>query len=389
MTTNERNVQALFFGMSLLLFSSSAQAESQQGHSHPHTSHHADELRRAPDDLTERESLAVRLYKESVPTVVLIRTRGARPQPDGSFAQSLGSGVLISNENHILTAAHVVDGAQTILVKTNDGKERRAQRLFSEPEADIALLQLEDRDQNLPFASLGDSSRLAVGQDLFVIGNPRGLANTFTRGTLSGFRDHGSLYDGTIRVDFLQTDAAINSGNSGGPVFDSKGRVVGIASRISTRSGGSEGLGFAVTINSAKRLLALEDRQWTGLRGTYLGALELASLFNLDLPGALLVQNVESASPASEAGLRGGSIPLELNGRELLLGGDLILQIGHQQACHSSCLVKAHQTLRKESQVLVVFLRNGKRQQVVMDLSATRRNYIEAKAPAPEGVPAR
>ena len=123
--------------------------------------------------------------------------------------------------------------------------------------------------------ALGDSDQLVVGQDLFVIGNPRGLANTFTSGILSGVREFAQLYDGTILVEFLQTDAAINSGNSGGPILDSSGRVVGIASRILTQSGGSEGLGFAVAINSVKQLLALEDRSWTGFTAIYLGRAEL------------------------------------------------------------------------------------------------------------------
>ncbi len=257
----------------------------------PHASqeHAPRKERQAPADLDPRESQAVQLYREVVPTVVAIRTITPRLGSSGPVIESgLGTGVLISPECHILTAAHVVAGAVRIVVKTQDGRERRAQRVFSERGADIALIQLEQPDPGRPHATLGDSDRLAVGQDLFVIGNPRGLENTFTSGILSGFREFAKLYDGTILIEFLQTDAAINSGNSGGPVVDSKGRVVGIASRISTQSGGSEGLGFAVAINSVKQLLALEDRVWTGLQAIYLNREDLATLFHLDLPVALI-----------------------------------------------------------------------------------------------------
>ena len=133
-----------------------------------------------------------------------------------------------------------------------------------------------------------------------------------------------------------------------------------------------------MTINSAKRLLALEDRSWTGLQGVYVGPDELSSLFQLDLPGALLVQDVEAGSPAAKAGLRGGVVDVEIAGRPLLLGGDLIVQIGHQAACHSACLSKAHDAIRKEDAVRVIFLRGGKRHETVLDLRDARRSYLEA-----------
>ncbi len=333
--------------------------------------------RRAPVDLDPRELQAVGLYRDVVPAVVAILTITRRSGPSGPAVESrLGTGVLISPVCHVLTAAHVVDGAARIIVKTQDGRERPAERIFSEPGADIALLQLKEPDPGLPHALLGDSDRLAVGQDLFVIGNPRGLENTFTAGILSGFRDFAQLYDGTILVEFLQTDAAINSGNSGGPVVDSKGRVVGIASRISTQSGGSEGLGFAVAINSVKQLLAIEDRMWMGLQAIYLNRKELGILFHLDLPGALLIQTVEPDGPAHVAGLRGGSVPSRIAGRELLLGGDLILEFGGQEACHAECLVAAHKHIAGLDQIPVTFMRGGKVLKTTVDVSSSRRTGL-------------
>lgn len=369
-------LRALFLLAISLLSCRVGLAHSQELHASQ--DHAPRRVREAPVDLDPHELQTLRLYSELVPAVVAIRTLTPRMGSSGlTMVSGLGTGVLIAPDCHILTAAHVVDGATQIIVKTQDGRERPARRVFTEPGADVALIQLNQPDPELTHAELGDSDRLAVGQSLFVIGNPRGLENTFTAGILSGFREFAQLYDGTILVEFLQTDAAINSGNSGGPVVDSKGRVVGIASRISTQSGGSEGLGFAVAINSVKQLLALEDRVWTGLESIYLNHEQLETLFHLDLPGALLVQSVESGGPAHVAGLRGGTIPSRIGVRDLVLGGDLILELGGQKACHAECLVAAHGALGKTDRIRVTFLRGSEQREVFMDVAQSRRNFLE------------
>lgn len=324
-----------------------------------------------PDDLHPHEALAAGIYAAAQPTVVEIRATQT-----GAGGSSLGTGVLIHPDCHVLTAAHVVDGADRIVVLTSDGIEREAERVFSEPGADIALIRLVEPDASLPHATLGSSGDLVVGQDLFVIGNPRGLSNTFTKGILSGFRDFAQLYDGSILVEFLQTDAAINSGNSGGPIFDSRGELVGIASRISTQSGGSEGLGFAVTIDSIKQLLALEGRTWTGIQSIYLSGSDLEQLFHLDLPGALLVQSVEAGSPAARAGLRGGRIPATIAGREILLGGDLIVEFAGQESCHAGCLAQARSVLGSAAEVQAKVLRGNRVLDLTLDVSESRRNFL-------------
>ncbi len=334
--------------------------------------------RQAPDDLAPGEALAARIYREVLPTVVTIYASRRSMTPAGPRKENaLGSGVLIAPECLILTAAHVVVGADEIRVKTQDGQQRPAELIYSETGADIALLQLRNPDPDLPHAPLGDSDRLAVGQWAFVIGSPQGLENSFSAGHISGFREFGHLYDGSILVQFIQTDAAINSGNSGGPVFNSKGEVIGIASRILTRSGGSEGLGFAVAINTAKALLALEDRAWTGMQGVFLDQKALAALFHLDLGGGLLIQRVTRGSPADRAGLRGGTISALIIGREILLGGDLVVAIGEQEACHSHCLARAREHLGGQDLIPVTFLRGGERRTASIDVSSTRRNLFE------------
>ena len=343
--------------------------------------HASPKLRRVPDYLEGRERRAAEIYQRVVPTVVTIFTSqqallGRSDEP----RQGLGSGVLISPDCHVLTAAHVVDGSDAIVVKTNRGSMHPAKLLFSEPSADIALIQFIEPLPELPHAALGNSDDLAVGQDVYVLGAPYGLENSYTLGNISGFREFGRLYDGTIVAEFIQTDAAINSGNSGGPMFNSRGEVVGISSRILSQSGGFQGLGFVVTINTAKQLLALEERAWTGLDTIFLDRAKLAAILNLDYEGGLLVQNVARGSPAEHAGLRGGTIPARIGERELLLGGDLILEIGSQEACHSECLVRARTHIqdqsRIQSRIPVKFLRGGVGMDVVIDVSATRRSFL-------------
>ncbi len=339
--------------------------------------HAVPKVRTAPDDLSGEEAQAVELFREVLPTVVTVLTSQSVLTQQGQAQQGgIGSGVLISPECHVLTAAHVVEGADQIIVRTHDGVLRPAELLFSEASADIALIRILPPVPDLEHARLGDSDRLAVGQRTYVVGSPYGLENSFSVGHISGFREFDRLYDGTILVEFIQTDAAINSGNSGGPVFNSKGEVIGIASRILTVSGGFQGLGFVVAINTAKQLLAFEDRAWIGIEGIFLNGEVLAGLLNLDLEGGLLIQRVVKGSPADKAGLRGGSIPARILGQETLLGGDLILQFDFQEACHSECLVRARELLSGLDRIAVKFLRGGKIMETVIDLSASRRNFL-------------
>lgn len=335
-------------------------------------------LRTAPAYLAGAELRTATLYSDVLPAVVtIITSHSLTGKGDGLQQRALGSGVLISPECHVLTAAHVVEGADEIMVKTLDGKMRTAQMLFSEPSADIALVRLVEPAPELPHAKLGDSDRLAVGQLAFAVGSPYGLEHSFSVGIISGFRDFDNLYEGAIKAEFIQTDAAINSGNSGGPIFNSQGEVIGIASRILTTSGGFQGLGFVVAINTAKELLALEDRVWLGIESIYLTRQTLTDLFHHDLNGGLLIQRVSKGSPADKAGIQGGSIPGQLMGRDFLLGGDLVIHIGPQESCDVECLTSAHKVLSGLDRIPVKFLRGGKVMETVIDVSDSRRNFLK------------
>lgn len=342
------------------------------------SSHTPPKERIQPNYLTGEEKRAAEIYDRVLPSAVTIFSLRYVLGDKGIVKQeALGSGVIVSNECHILTAAHVVQNADKITVKTQDGKTREAELIFSEPQADIALLRLKVTDLTLKHARLGNSDSLAVGQRSYVIGNPYGLENSFSVGRISAFRDFGQLYNGTTLVEFIQVDAAINSGNSGGAVFNSKGEVIGISSQIISVSGGFQGLGLAVSINTAKKLLALEDRIWMGFDAIYLGKEELGILQNVKAEGGLLVQNVVPGSPAEKAGLKKGMMPAKILDRDLLLGGDLILQIGNQDACHAECLTNVHERLQNEKLIKIKLIRNGKIVETVVDVSQTKQNFLK------------
>ena len=250
-------------------------------------------------------------------------TRGGTP----ASVQGTGSGVLIDAEGRIFTAAHVVQTAASIAVQLVSGESVPARVLGTEPSADVALIQLERLPAGLKPARLGDSDPVAVGDEVLVIGAPLGLGYTLTVGHISARHASLNTMAGFGTTELLQTDAAINPGNSGGPMFNLAGEVIGIVSHILSKSGGSEGLGFVVTSNLARRLLLEREPIWSGLSG-YIVDGELAAALNLPQPAGLLVQRVAPDSPAARMGLRPGTLPVHIGDETLLLGGDVILEVG-------------------------------------------------------------
>jgi len=174
--------------------------------------------------------------------------RRRMPQPRVGKETSMGSGVIIREDGTILTNAHVVKGASEIIAKLPDGRTFKATHFAVDEEVDLAVVKIEGKD--LPVAQVGDSDTLEVGQWVLAIGNPFGLEHTVTTGVISAVRKGA----GANKEDFIQTDAAINPGNSGGPLIDLRGRVVGINTSIYSKSGGYQGIGFALPINLAKKI---------------------------------------------------------------------------------------------------------------------------------------
>ena len=264
-------------------------------------------------------------------SVVVIKTveKNLLVAPQSMFVSSpgSGSGVLITSDGQILTAAHVVQAADKIEVEFSDGQLVPAKVMASVPGADLAMIKLDWVPYNAKPAKLGDSDKMQVGDDIFIIGAPYAMGHSLSAGHVSARRVPKNAMASALAVELLQTDAAINKGSSGGPMFNLAGEVVGIVSLILSQSGGSEGMGFAITSNLAQRLLIAKKGFWTGIDGLLLSG-EWVRIFNVPQSAGLLVQRVADNSPAQAIGLIGGTYKVAIAGGELLVGGDIILGVG-------------------------------------------------------------
>jgi serine protease Do len=252
-------------------------------------------------------------------------------QPRERKAQSLGSGVIVSPDGYILTASHVVEGADKVKVALSSGeKEFDAKVIGTDAPTDVAVLKINMKT-NLPAIVLGDSDKLEVGDMVLAVGNPFGVGQTVTMGIISGLSRGGFGIAGY--ENFIQTDAAINPGNSGGALVDAEGRLIGVNTAILSRSGGFMGVGFAVPINMARfamdRLITV-GKVTRGYLGVNIQALtpELAKQFNLpDESSGVLIGGIMPNSPAAKAGLEDGDIIVELNGKKISDPRALQLQV--------------------------------------------------------------
>jgi serine protease Do len=239
-----------------------------------------------------------------------------------------GSGFLISSDGLLLTNAHVVDGAKEVTVKLSDHREFKAKVLGADKSSDIAVLKIDGHD--LPSVSLGDSDQLGVGDYVLAIGEPFGLEETATAGIVSA---KGRSLPGDGYVPFIQTDAAVNPGNSGGPLFDANGTVVGINSQIYSSSGGYQGVSFAIPINLAvqvKDQIVKTGKVVHARLGVEVQPLNqsLAESFKLKSPNGALVAKVVPDSAAAQAGVKVGDVILKLNGTPVLDAAQLSQRVG-------------------------------------------------------------
>ncbi|MFZ3139876.1 DegQ family serine endoprotease [Polaromonas sp.] len=239
-----------------------------------------------------------------------------------------GSGFIVSADGIILTNAHVVRGAKEVSVKLTDRREFRAKVLGADAKTDIAVLKIEA--SNLPVATLGKTSDLKVGEWVLAIGSPFGFENTVTAGVVSA---KGRSLPDDSAVPFIQTDVAINPGNSGGPLFNTRGEVVGINSQIYTRSGGYQGVSFAIPIDVANKIrnqIVTTGKVEHARLGVAVQEVNqaFADSFKLDKPEGALVSSVEKGSPADKAGLQSGDVIRQVNGQPIVSSGDLPAVIG-------------------------------------------------------------
>jgi serine protease Do len=240
--------------------------------------------------------------------------------------RGVGSGFILSADGYVMTNAHVVDGADEVIVTLTDKRELKARIVGADRRTDVAVVKIDAT--GLPFVKLGDVSRLKVGEWVLAIGSPFGLENTVTAGIVSAKqRDTGDY------LPFIQTDVAINPGNSGGPLLNLRGEVVGINSQIYSRSGGFMGISFAIPIDEAQRVadqLRVNGRVIRGRIGVEIAPVtkEVAEAIGLGKPAGALVRNVEADGPAAKAGVEAGDIIVKVDGKAVEKSGDLPRIIG-------------------------------------------------------------
>jgi serine protease Do len=257
------------------------------------------------------------VFRNASPTVVVVRAKGRDVNASGVYRfTETGSGVLISGDGRVMTAAHVVNGMDEITVEGIGGEVVRATLTSANTAADVSLLQLERVTKGMRVARLGSSATVQVGEQVMVVGAPYGLSYSMSVGWISARWAPNTIFRDMPLAEFFQTTATINTGNSGGPLFNMAGEVIGIVSQNISQSGGSEGLGFVVTIDSAKILLVPRKVFWGALQGLLLTD-RLATVLNVPAPAGFLVKTVAQGTTAWKMGLQGSAGTLIIGGKEI------------------------------------------------------------------------
>ncbi|HWX37599.1 MAG TPA: trypsin-like peptidase domain-containing protein [Candidatus Sulfotelmatobacter sp.] len=333
-----------------------------------------------PEELVGDEVINVRIYSQAAPAVANILTRTLEydvfmePVP----VEGAGSGFVIDPRGYILTNFHVVQGAQTISVTLGDRSHYDAKFIGADERNDIALVKIDPKDRKLPALTMGDSDSLQVGQRVLAIGNPFGFQSTLTTGVVSALGRTVQTGQTTVIDGAIQTDAAINQGNSGGPLLNTRGEVIGINSAIYTPSGTTAGIGFAIPISTARQIaedLITEGRVRRASMGVSARVLTPAMAEALRLPvnEGLLVERVSPGGPAEHAGLKGGDRQAILGMSRIVLGGDVVTAIDGRPITGQMDLNLALNRKRPGDTVKVEYYRGGQKMQAEVKLSDASR----------------
>ncbi|MBI3327132.1 MAG: trypsin-like peptidase domain-containing protein [Nitrospinae bacterium] len=324
---------------------------------------------------TPEEEVNIRVYRLASPAVVNITTTAVaydfflNPVPQ----KGTGSGAVIDRLGHILTNFHVIEGARRLEVTLADGSKRPAKVIGADPANDLAVIKIDAPADQLTAIPLGDSAKLVVGQKVLAIGNPFGFERTVTVGIVSSLGRTIRAERGTLIRGIIQTDAAINPGNSGGPLLNSSGEVIGVNTAIFSPTGGSVGVGFAIPINTAKRIIpelvsrGYISRPYLGISGHEVFP-ALADALRLPVKQGILVVDVAPGSPAQRAGLKGGDEAIQVGNVLVRLGGDLITEVDGTKMRTFEELSDYIDSKRPGDVIRVSFHRKGKSQVVPVTL---------------------
>ncbi len=325
--------------------------------------------------LTDDESINVRIYRQASPAVANILTKATEYDffMDPVPVEGAGSGFLIDARGYILTNFHVVEGAQSIEVVLGDQSRYPAKFIGADQRNDVALVKIDPKGKHLVALPLGDSTSLQVGQKVLAIGNPFGFQSTLTTGVVSALGRTVQTSQTTFIDEAIQTDAAINRGNSGGPLINSHGDVIGINSAIYTPSGTTAGIGFAIPINTAKNIandLITDGRVHRAFLGVQTLSVDGGLSEALDLPvkEGLLVELVTSGGPAAAAGIRGGDRVVQAGMRRIHIGGDVITAIDNQKVGSQLDVNLVLNRKRPGDTITVTVYRGGKKMDIPVKL---------------------
>jgi S1-C subfamily serine protease len=330
------------------------------------------------------------IYKRDAPGVAFIKadivqqTQSVFGLPQQQQSTATGSGFLIDDDGHILTNAHVVEGAKNVEVQLGNGDPQSAEIVGTDPSTDVALLKVDNTDGVSPLP-LGESEEVQVGDPVVAIGNPFGLDRTVTSGIVSALQRQIQAPNGFSISDVIQTDAPINPGNSGGPLIDGDGKVIGINSQIESQSGGNEGVGFAVPIKTAIDVVN-QLQSGGGIQHAYLGISgaditpELARALNLPVDQGVLVEQVLANGPADDAGIKGPTGEATVAGQTIPSGGEIITKIDGMAVTGMDDLISVVNEHKPGDEITLTVSSNGQQKDVTVRLGDRPSNVQDSSS---------
>ncbi len=330
----------------------------------------------AATPVADEDAGAGAVYERVAASVVEVTTAGTSADSFGPYGgarpvEGVGSGFVYDADGHVVTNQHVVDGADRVTVTYADGTERSAEVVGTDPSTDLAVLKVDDPPASARPLQLADPSSIEVGEPVIAIGSPYGLEGTLTAGIVSALDRDITAPNGRTITGVIQTDAAINHGNSGGPLLDAEGRVIGVNAQIESETGGSVGIGFAIPSGTVRSVASqLVDGQQ--VRHPYLGVeiadVSAAGAAALGAPGqgGVALVGVVEDSPAGRAGLKAATGTERRNGEEIPSGGDLVTAVDGEAVTSAQDLQAAIATTKPGQKVDLTVYRDGERRTVTV-----------------------